>query len=360
MGEQPLFTTRAHVFQIDPVSKKSWLPASKQAVAVSFFFDNTRNSFRIISVDGSKAVINSIISSNMIFTKTSQKFGQWADSRANTVYGLGFGSEAELNKFVEKFDELKEATVSGLKGTEKKGVGDGKALPNGVQDKETNGSPRNHARQPSGDAGNQGSVPILSSTDSQLKYENDRLKIALAQSSNNAKKWETELQTLKNNNARLTTALQESTTNVEEWQKQLKLYKEDNTRLKMKVQELESRLSGNPGMGSSDLEQRLAAMSVAHKAKEQEVNELSLKLQETSQVKQENSRLQDQIEELRSSKEDLLTQVAELQTKLSASSEGKRVATEQYQQLHTQLGEAIRQLTSIHQHMAKNTASVDI
>lgn len=34
----------------------------------------------------------------MTFTKTSQKFGQWSDVRANTVYGLGFGTEAELNK----------------------------------------------------------------------------------------------------------------------------------------------------------------------------------------------------------------------------------------------------------------------
>lgn len=34
----------------------------------------------------------------MTFTKTSQKFGQWSDIRANTVYGLGFSSEAELNK----------------------------------------------------------------------------------------------------------------------------------------------------------------------------------------------------------------------------------------------------------------------
>lgn len=59
-SEQPLFTSRAHVFQIDPVSKKSWLPASKQAVAVSFFFDNTRNSFRIISVDGSKVKDNNL------------------------------------------------------------------------------------------------------------------------------------------------------------------------------------------------------------------------------------------------------------------------------------------------------------
>lgn len=34
----------------------------------------------------------------MTFTKTSQKFGQWADSRANTVYGLGFSSEHHLSK----------------------------------------------------------------------------------------------------------------------------------------------------------------------------------------------------------------------------------------------------------------------
>ncbi|MEQ2242033.1 Homer protein 1 [Ilyodon furcidens] len=45
----------------------------------------------------------------MTFTKTSQKFGQWADSRANTVYGLGFSSESHLSKFAEKFAEFKEA-----------------------------------------------------------------------------------------------------------------------------------------------------------------------------------------------------------------------------------------------------------
>lgn len=54
-------------------------------------------------------------------------------------------------------------------------------------------------------------------------------------SSTNAKKWETELQTLKNNNARLTAALQESTANVEEWKKQLNAYKEENIKLRKKV-----------------------------------------------------------------------------------------------------------------------------
>ncbi|GBL96113.1 Homer 1 [Araneus ventricosus] len=96
--EQPIFTTKAHVFHIDPKTKRSWVPASSQAVNVSFFFDSTRNLYRIISVEGSKAVINSTITPNMTFTKTSQKFGQWSDIRANTVYGLGFASEPELNK----------------------------------------------------------------------------------------------------------------------------------------------------------------------------------------------------------------------------------------------------------------------
>lgn len=43
-------------------------------------------------------IINSTITPNMTFTKTSQKFGQWADSRANTVFGLGFASEQQLSK----------------------------------------------------------------------------------------------------------------------------------------------------------------------------------------------------------------------------------------------------------------------
>ena len=43
-----------------------------------------------------QALINSTITANMNFTKTSPKFGQWSDHRANTVYGLGFTSEKDL------------------------------------------------------------------------------------------------------------------------------------------------------------------------------------------------------------------------------------------------------------------------
>ena len=58
--EQPVFSTRAHVFQIDPATKKSWLPCSKQAVTVSFYYDPNQGTHRIISVDGTKVRNGSI------------------------------------------------------------------------------------------------------------------------------------------------------------------------------------------------------------------------------------------------------------------------------------------------------------
>merc|ERR1712013_638719 len=70
--EQPIFTCKAHVFHIDPKTKRSWISASSSAVAVSFFYDSSRSLYRIISVEGTKAVINSTITPNMTFTKTSR------------------------------------------------------------------------------------------------------------------------------------------------------------------------------------------------------------------------------------------------------------------------------------------------
>ena len=51
-----------------------------------------------------QAIINSVILSNMSFTKTSQKFGQWADPKASNVYGLGFNSENDLNKVISTLE----------------------------------------------------------------------------------------------------------------------------------------------------------------------------------------------------------------------------------------------------------------
>lgn len=57
----------------------------------------------------------------------------------------------------------------------------------------------------------------------------------LSDSNTNAKKWETELQTLRENNARLVDALQESSANVESWKKQLSACKEESDTLRKKV-----------------------------------------------------------------------------------------------------------------------------
>ncbi|KAL7301249.1 hypothetical protein TKK_0006209 [Trichogramma kaykai] len=316
MGEQPIFTCKAHVFHIDPKTKRSWVSASTAAVSVSFFYDSTRSLYRIISVEGSKAVINSTITPHMTFTKTSQKFGQWSDVRANTVYGLGFSSESELGKFIEKFNEVKEATKqagnkiqtnsssvtpatsanvspitsrSGMPSVEQDVIDppnssminsnisasnnpnpnanmisaqnsissvSSSPLPGSLgQSKEDDYKTITHSRSQSisqqstiDSPQHQGKGQQLNAnvnsggqtTEMQLKYENDRLKLALAQSSANAKKWEIELSTLKTNNARLTSALQESTANVDEWKRQLQLYKEENARVKARYAELEA------------------------------------------------------------------------------------------------------------------------
>lgn len=280
-------------------------------------------------MEGSKAVINSTITPNMTFTQTSQKFGQWSDVRANTVYGLGFSSELELSKFVEKFQEVKEATKKALKANANTSNSGSATAPSTVDNYITssstvppptsstplasaNTSPisgRNSLLapvdmsheslaamdQPSG-IGAPMTVPTLSSQDAtspshkfasggtagvpapgaasassgaaalpggaqdstgpQLKYENERLKLALAQSSSNAKNWEIELQTLRNNNQRLTSALQESTANVDEWKRQLQTYKEENVKMKAQIQDL---MDG--GSGGGDKQQHLELTS---------------------------------------------------------------------------------------------------
>lgn len=55
-SEQPIFTCQAHVFHIDPKTKRTWITASSKAISVSFFYDSSRNLYRIISVEGSKVI----------------------------------------------------------------------------------------------------------------------------------------------------------------------------------------------------------------------------------------------------------------------------------------------------------------
>ncbi|CAL1603569.1 unnamed protein product [Knipowitschia caucasica] len=272
MGEQPIYTTRAHVFQIDPTTKKNWVPASKQAVSVSYFYDSTRNSYRIISVDGSKVIINSTITPNMTFTKTSQKFGQWADSRANTVFGLGFASEQQLSKFAEKFQEVKEAA----KLARDKSQEAGETMSNHSQESgRESGRETPLNTQPSSINGTDDEkISHVGPEAAVLKTENERLKTAVEQSNTNAKKWETELQTLRENNARLVDALQESSANVESWKKQLSTCKEESDTLRAKIADLEAQCNE-----ANQEKQKNSQLSVRVKELEAELHDKETELE---------------------------------------------------------------------------------
>ncbi|XP_041794255.1 homer protein homolog 2 [Chelmon rostratus] len=270
MGEQPIYTTRAHVFQIDPTTKKNWVPASKQAVTVSYFYDSTRNSYRIISVDGSKVIINSTITPNMTFTKTSQKFGQWADSRANTVFGLGFASEQQLAKFAEKFQEVKEAAKLARDKSQEKV----ETLSNHSQESGRETPSTNQASSINGTDDEK--ISHVGPDAAVLKSENERLKSAVEQSNTNAKKWETELQTLRENNARLVDALQESSANVESWKKQLSACKEESDTLREKIAELEAQCNeaNQEKQKNAQLSVRVQELETELQDKEQELENL--------------------------------------------------------------------------------------
>ncbi|XP_016911622.1 homer protein homolog 2 isoform X2 [Apis cerana] len=382
MGEQPIFTCKAHVFHIDPKTKRSWVSASTAAVSISFFYDSTRSLYRIISVEGTKAVINSTITPNMTFTKTSQKFGQWSDVRANTIYGLGFSSEVELGKFIEKFQEVKEATklasaklqsnsssVTPATSANVSPITSRSGMPSSEQDLidppnssmiNSNVSASNNPNPNANVISTQNSVSLSTespqhqgksqlttqggqSAEMQLKYENDRLKLALAQSSANAKKWEVELTTLKTNNARLTSALQESTANVDEWKRQLQLYKEDNARIKAKYADLEA---GKIAEGNSEaLRLRVEALESELRTKNEEIKALTIATKNKDFVA-----LQKENQELR----EMLRVVHEqLELALSAN----KVQKQNLDTLNARLAGYIQDLVTVHREITNTLQS---
>ncbi|XP_060611207.2 homer protein homolog 2 [Anolis sagrei] len=315
MGEQPIFTARAHVFQIDPSTKKNWVPASKQAVTVSYFYDSTRNSYRIISVDGAKVIINSTITPNMTFTKTSQKFGQWADSRANTVFGLGFSSEQQLSKFAEKFQEVKEAArLARERSQEKIETSSNHSQESG---RETPCSTRASSVNGTDDE----KVSHGGPSETQLKTENDRLKFALAQSSSNVKRWEIELQSLRESNARLTCALQESAASIEHWKKQFSVCKEENDQLRSKIEELEEQCDeiNKERERNVQLSKRLQELEAELQDKELELEDLRKQGEIIPQLMTECETVSQKLQAAEKRNKDLEDKVRALKTEVEES-----------------------------------------
>ncbi|KAG7233384.1 hypothetical protein INR49_007084 [Caranx melampygus] len=176
-----------HVFQIDPNTKKNWVPTSKHA-----------------------AIINSTITPNMTFTKTSQKLVSGRQPSEHRVRPRLLVRESPGQ---DKFAEFKEA-----------------------------------AR--------------LAKEKSQEKME---LTSTPSSSSSINKHWEAELAALKGNNAKMTAALLESTANVTGWsvagatQREVESaaeFQAQRDSLSQKLQDTEAR---NQTLEAqlSDLEQRL-------------------------------------------------------------------------------------------------------
>uniref|UniRef100_A0A671E9F3 Homer protein homolog 3 n=1 Tax=Rhinolophus ferrumequinum TaxID=59479 RepID=A0A671E9F3_RHIFE len=296
--EQPIFSTRAHVFQIDPATKRNWIPAGKHALTVSYFYDATRNVYRIISIGGAKAIINSTVTPNMTFTKTSQKFGQWADSRANTVYGLGFASEQHLTQ----------VPPSPLVSTN--GPGDEKLF-----------------RSQSADAPG--------------PTERERLKKMLSEGSVGEVQWEAEFFALQDSNNKLANALREANAAAAQWRQQLEGQRSEAERLRQRVAELEAQaaLEPPPVSEKEGTGQTLEQLEALVQTKDQEIQTLKSQAGGPREVPDTVER-----EETQQKVQDLETRNTELEHQLRATERSLEEARAERERARAEVGRAAQLL----------------
>ncbi|XP_029578090.1 homer protein homolog 1b isoform X4 [Salmo trutta] len=353
--EQPIYSTRAHAFQIDPNTKKNWVPTSKHAVTVSYFYDSTRNVYRIISLDGTKAIINSTISPNMTFTKTSQKFGQWADSRANTVYGLGFSTEHHLTKFAEKFAEYKEAARQ-AKGKSQDGKMELATSPSQESPAGELSSPLTPVTPPAMDNINGTDDPSMSPTPTSCFQTNLTPSFpALRHSPSINKHWEAELSALKGNNAKLTAALLESTANVKQWKQQLAAYQEEAERLHKRVTELECQSTQTPVIKSqkTELNQTIEELESTLKDKEEEMERLKEEVENANELLEQRHSLTQKLQETELHGRVLEEQLLGAEQRLEESQEEQENFRKSLRTLLEMLDGKIFELTELRDSLAK-------
>ncbi|XP_042283865.1 homer protein homolog 3-like isoform X3 [Thunnus albacares] len=314
--EQPIFSARAHVFQIDPTTKRNWIPASKHAVSVSFFYDANRNVYRIISVGGTKAIINCTVTPSMTFTKTSQKFGQWADSRANTVYGLGFATEQQLHQFSEKFKEVKDAARLAREKSQDKELAN-TAL--------TIAAPQFSQSPPVMCVnGPEDKLFRSQSADITLSSEKERIKKMLSEGSICEMNLEAELFTLQDSNSKLVAALHEANANVEQWKKQLAAYQEETERLRDQVADLEAHGGHGPSdLLKDELTQSLEELEALLKAKDEEIHILQSKKAEYHEMEHDRDEAIHRLQEMEMRNSDLERRIQNTEQNLSNSLEDR-------------------------------------
>ncbi|XP_060797662.1 homer protein homolog 3b [Neoarius graeffei] len=353
MGEQPLFSTKAHVFQIDPATKRNWIPASKHAVTVSFFYDASRTVYRIISVGGTKAIINSTVTPNMTFTKTSQKFGQWADSRANTVYGLGFATEQHLQQFAEQFREVKEAARLVREKSQEKF----ELISPGLNIAPLQGLSEDH-HSPTAlvcvNGSGEDKLFRSKSADLELASKKERVKKILSEGSICETGMETELFTLRESNTKLVAALHEANSSIEQWKNQFAEYQQETYRLRDQVAELEEQ-SGNAASFEKKTEglfRSVEDMEALLKAKDEEINKLQGRKSDFQDLEKEREEINKRMQELEQRNFELEQQVQKAEQSLASSLNARQQAEGEVRKVIEVLDAKIFDLSSLRQSLA--------
>uniref|UniRef100_A0A672M7V7 Homer protein homolog 1-like n=1 Tax=Sinocyclocheilus grahami TaxID=75366 RepID=A0A672M7V7_SINGR len=325
--EQPIYSTRAHVFQIDPSTKKNWMPTSKHAVTVSYFYDSTRNVYRIISLDGSKVM--------------------WCFIFIH-VYTL-------KKKFAEKFAEYKEAArMAKEKSLEKMELASSPSQesPADIHSPLTPPVTADLCR-----INGTGDDVTLSdvSPNSMLQSELSPTTPTLAHSPTTNKHWEAELAALKSNNAKLTAALLESTANVKQWKQQLAAYQEEAERLHKRVSELESQSSQTNVIKSqkTELNQTIEELECTLKAKEEEMVRLKEQVENAKQLQTQKDELTKTLEDTDLRNKELEEQLADLEQRLESSQVDQENLRKNLKTLLEILDGKIFELTELRDNLAK-------
>uniref|UniRef100_A0A4W3HSB2 Homer scaffold protein 3b n=1 Tax=Callorhinchus milii TaxID=7868 RepID=A0A4W3HSB2_CALMI len=337
--DQPIFSARAHVFQIDPATKRNWIPASKHAVTVSYFYDSNRNVYRIISVGGTKvALVSGVLCPSMLCPPP------------------GPAPPPDPGFFAEKFQEVKEAARLAREKSQDKIELTNPALDIAApQDLSCGGLhspplPPASANGPGGQKLYRGE-----SSDGEGVLDGIRLKAMFSQSSVCEPQWEMELFGLQESNAKLVQALHESNVNVEQWKKQLSAYKEETEKLRERVTELE--LQGEDAntvaTQNTDLSQSVEELETLLKEKEEEIHLLRSQKSDVNEIESDREEALLRLQAVERRNVELEQQLREAEETLGERlGEGERVRADAHRLLEI-LDIKLYELNDLRQNLAK-------
>ncbi|XP_043919651.1 homer protein homolog 1 [Protopterus annectens] len=286
----------------------------------------------------------------MTFTKTSQKFGQWADSRANTVYGLGFSSEQHLTKFADKFQEFKEAArLAKEKSQEKMELTSTPSQESAGGDLQSPLTPESI----NGTDDERTTPDVMQNSEPRAEPTQNALPFTHSAAVN--KHWEAELATLKGNNAKLTAALLESTANVKQWKQQLAAYQEEAERLHKRVTELECLSSQANAIKNhkQELNQTIEELESTLKIREEEIERLKMEIDHARELQEQRDSLALKLQEVESRNKDLEGQLTDLEHRLEKSQSEQEAFRNNLKTLLEILDGKIFELTELRDSLAK-------